>query len=161
MAGNGIQFEDNSEAVKSALEQACISWLYEAGGELEGQAKMNSRVDKGKTRNSYSYHVDEDEMNCLVGSPDENAIWEEFGTGVHAENGNGRKTPWYIPINGYTGKRKPTYQGAVVVVHGRNGVDYYKTDGKEGSRALFSAYEKDKKILQRLLEMRLQRDLGK
>ena len=144
---NGIQFEDNSAAVIDALKQAGVAWLYEAGGEIEAQAKRNSRVDKGKTRNSFSYKVDESGGKATVGSPDENAIWEEFGTGVHAEQGNGGKTAWYVPVQGYTGNKKPTYQGKVVIVHGKNGVDYYKTDGKKGTRALFKAYESKKNAL--------------
>lgn len=155
MAIDGIQFEDNSAVVKDALHRAGISWLHEAGGELEAQTKRNSRVDKGKTRNSFSYHVDESQGECTVGSPDENAIWEEFGTGVHAEQGKGRKTPWFVRVDTYTGTKKPTYQGKVVIVHGKNGVDYYKTDGKKGTRALFTAFEQKKNALKRSYENKI------
>ena len=34
-------------------------------------------------------------MSVTVGSPLENAIWEEFGTGEYALYGNGRKGGWY------------------------------------------------------------------
>ena len=43
-------------------------------------------------------------------------------------------------IKSYTGKKKPTFNGKVVIVHGKNGVDFYKTNGKRGTRALFNAF---------------------
>ena len=32
-----VQFEDNSMKVKAAMEDAVVSYLYEAAGELEAQ----------------------------------------------------------------------------------------------------------------------------
>lgn len=33
----------------------------------------------------------ESNIEAVIGSPLENALWEEFGTGEHSINGNGRK----------------------------------------------------------------------
>ena len=90
-----VQFTDNSAAVKAALDDAAIAYLYEAGGELEAQVKRNSRVGTGQLKNSWTYKVDESKGECVVGSPLENAIWEEFGTGEYALHGDGRKGGWY------------------------------------------------------------------
>lgn len=39
--------------------------------------------------------VDESSLTVAIGSDYENAIWEEFGTGIYAVNGDGRKdVPW-------------------------------------------------------------------
>lgn len=90
-----VEFTDNSAKVKAALEDAAIAYLYEAGGELEAQVKRNSRVGSGQLKNSWTYRVDESKGECTVGSPLENAIWEEFGTGEYALHGDGRKGGWY------------------------------------------------------------------
>ena len=39
--------------------------------------------------------MDESKGEAHVGSPLENAIWEEFGTGEYALNDNGRKGGWH------------------------------------------------------------------
>ena len=89
-----VELEDFSIQVKAALDEAAIAYLYEAGGELEAQAKRNSRVGSGQLKNSWTYRVDESGGECTVGSPLENAIWEEFGTGEYALHGDGRKGGW-------------------------------------------------------------------
>ena len=121
-----IEFEDNSMQVKTALEEACIAWLYEAGGELESQVKRNTAVDTGQLKGSWTYKVDESKQEAKVGSPLENAIWEEFGTGQYALNGDGRKTPW-------------KYQDAKG--------NWHKTTGKHPRRALHKAFESKKSAL--------------
>ena len=90
-----VTFTDNSARVKATLNDAVISYLYEAGGELEAQVKRNSRVGKGDTKNAWSYRVDESKGVTTTGNPLENAIWEEFGTGEYALHGDGRKGGWY------------------------------------------------------------------
>lgn len=90
-----VQFTDNSAAVKAALDEAVKAYLYEAGGEIEAQVKRNSRVGTGQLKNSWSYRVDESKGETTIGSPLENAIWEEFGTGEYALHGDGRKGGWW------------------------------------------------------------------
>ena len=89
-----VKFKDNSAKVKAALNEKTISWLYEAGGELEAQTKRNTKVGTGQLKNSWTYKVDESKGEAKIGSNLENAIWEEFGTGEYALHGDGRKTPW-------------------------------------------------------------------
>lgn len=150
-----IKFEDNSMEVKEKLNDAIIAFLYEAGGELEAQVKRNTKSDSGDTKKSWKHKVSESEGKVVVGSNSENAIWEEFGTGAYAEKGNGRKTPWYIPVEKVTGSKKPSYQGKVIIVHGNNGQAFYKTDGKKPKRALQLAYTSKKASIERLLESKL------
>lgn len=90
-----VEFIDNSVQVKAAINAAVIAYLYEAGGELEAQVKRNTRVDTGQTKGQWQYVVDESKLEVVVGNPLENAIWEEFGTGEYALNGDGRKGGWY------------------------------------------------------------------
>lgn len=145
-----MAFEDNRNQVKQALSRAVEAYLEKAGGELQAQTVKNSRTDFGQTKGSYQYAVDRSEGACYVGSQLENAIWEEFGTGDYAIQG-GRKTPWYVPVEGYKGTKKPTFNGKVVVVYGKNGKAYYKTNGKKPNRPLQKAFDANKEKLIKLL----------
>lgn len=117
--GANVEFINNSVKVKNALKDKSIAWLYEACGELEAQTKRNSAVVTGKTKGSYQHSVDECSLEGFVGSNYENAIWEEFGTGEYALNGNGRKGGWF-------------YKDA-------RGVGHF-THGKHPKRPMFKAF---------------------
>ncbi len=140
-----IQFEDYRINVKSALREAAVAFLMEAGGEVAAQAGQNSRRRTGKTAGSFTYHVEESELQVQVGSPDENALWEEFGTGEYAIHGDGRKGYWVF-VEGQTSGRKggKTYdlKGAkrAVAIMRRKGLKAFYTKGKAPTRALESAF---------------------
>ena len=68
--------------------------LYEAAGEVQGQAAQNTPVDTGQLKGSWDYKVHESELKAIIGSPLENAIFTELGTGEYALEGNGRKGGW-------------------------------------------------------------------
>ena len=129
-----VEFEDNRMEVKAALGNACIAWLHAAAGLVLSQTQRNTRVDTGQTKGSWEYRVDEEKMEAYVGSNYENAVWEEFGTGQYALDGNGRKTPW-------------VYEGSDGKMHW--------TRGKRPSRALYHAFRQTKDKIQRELERRL------
>lgn len=116
-----IKFIDNTVKVKNAIQDKGLAVIEEVTGELESQVKRNTRVKTGKTKNSWKHIVKEDGDMIVgtVGSNDENAIWEEFGTGEHALAGNGRKGGWY-------------YEDA-------DG-EWHHTFGKKPSRALHKAF---------------------
>ena len=89
-----FEFKDNSAAVKGALKEAAIAFLNEVGGEVASRTKQNSRRKTGKTAGSWTYQVDESGYKVTIGSGEENAVWEELGTGEYAVNGDGRKGYW-------------------------------------------------------------------
>ena len=140
MADNKFKLEDYTGEVKKELENAAIAWLYEAGGELHAQTVRNTAAGEGQLKGSWRLEVDRNEFEATVGSPLENAIWEEFGTGEHALEGKGRQTPWYVPVEGYTGKKRPSFNGKVIVVYGKNKKKFYKTNGKKPRRMLWNAF---------------------
>lgn len=106
-----VQFQDFSIQVKAALDDAAEQFLEEASSEIQSAAARNSRVDTGQLKGSWSYKVDMGAYESQIGSPLENAIWEEFGTGEYAAKGNGRKGGWvYVDENGeghFTRGKKP------------------------------------------------------
>lgn len=129
----GARLTDNSPAVKAALERAARAFLDEAAGELVSETRKNSRVDTGQTKNSYEYRIEEGstEQKAVIGSPLENAVWEEFGTGEYALGGNGRKTPWV-----YTDR------------HGEKHI----TRGKTPNQPMKRAYDSKKDQIQRQMQ---------
>ena len=107
-----VVFEDFTIQVQGAIDKRVNIALEEASGELEAQVKRNTRVDTGKTKNSFRHKVDDETHTAYIGSDYENAIWEEFGTGEYALEGNGRKGGWsYKDAKGkwhYTTGKKPS-----------------------------------------------------
>lgn len=89
-----VQFEDFSVKAKGALEDAIKQYLYDAAGELTAQVTRSSPFATHELEKSWTYVVDEQQQIATIGSPLENAIWNEFGTGEYALNGDGRKGGW-------------------------------------------------------------------
>ena len=129
-----VEFHDFSADVQNVMTSKIEAVLEECAGELESQVKRNSRVDTGKTKNSFRHGVSRNfadgSFTAHIGSSDENAIWEEFGTGEHALGGNGRKGGWYyVDAKG----------------------DGHFTRGKKPSRAFWNAFNSLKnKIINRI-----------
>ena len=134
-----VNFQDNHIQVIKAIGDAINAFLEESAGELESQAMRNTRVDMGQTKGAWGHMVDESKHEAVVGNTLENAIWEEFGTGEYALKGDGRKGAWYVPVDKVVGKKKPSYNGKVVIVYGKNKMKYYKTNGKRPSKAFTKA----------------------
>jgi hypothetical protein len=129
-----IQYEDNRVQVKTEIQDSILAFLDEIGGEFVSQTARNSRVKTGQTKGSWDYRVDEGNLEVSVGSALENAIWEEFGTGEYALEGNGRKGGWYY------------------VDEMGNG---HFTKGKTPNRALHTAMETLKPKIQTAMEEKL------
>lgn len=89
-----VKFENFSIQVKDAMEDAIVQYLNEAAGELVRQAARSSPASTGQLKNSWAANIDEGSSTATIGSPLENAIWNEFGTGEYALNGDGRKGGW-------------------------------------------------------------------
>lgn len=94
-----VKLFDYTIEVQGAIAELAYRALEEASGELESQVKRNTKVDTGQTKNSWTHRVTGSmmagEYRATIGSPMENAIWEEFGTGEYALNGDGRKGGWF------------------------------------------------------------------
>lgn len=147
---SSVKFEDFSIEVQDALDSSIIAGLYEAAGELQSQVVRNTRVDSGQTANSWDYIVEEGEKKATIGNPLENAIWEEFGTGEYALNGDGRKGGWYVPAEKLTTKAKSKMQKREV-----NKKEYYFTRGKTPSRAFHNAITSTKPKISNIFERKL------
>ena len=61
---------------------------------IQKGAKSRAPVDKGRLRASIAMEPYKDGMSVRVGSRVHYAPYVEHGTGIFAEKGDGRKTPW-------------------------------------------------------------------
>lgn len=135
-----VQFNDYSMQVKAAIEEKALIFLDEAASELKSQTQRNTPVDTSNLKGSWDYIVNKGKKEATIGSPLENAVWTELGTGEYALEGKGKKGAWYVPVEKATGRKKPSFNGKVVIVHGKNGKSFYKTNGKKPVRMLFNAF---------------------
>ena len=154
-----VKFENNTIKFKDQLKNKLIAFLYEVGGEMTSRVRRNTKSDTGQLKNSWKYVVEPDDMKVTIGNPLENAIWEEFGTGDFAKDGKGRKGAWYVPVEMVLGKKKPTYDGKVVVVYGKGGKAYFKTNGKKPKRTLHNTFKDNEAKIERILQRKL-KELG-
>lgn len=152
-----VEFIDNRVQVTRAIDDAVGAFLLEISAELVSKTIENidkSAVDTGQLKGSFAANVDESKGEAVVGSPLENAIWTELGTGEWAAKRNGRAGAWYVPVEKVTGKKKPTFNGKVVIVHGKDGQDFYKTNGKKPVHMLQKAFDANKgKFIRRAEEI--------
>ena len=74
--------------------------IYQAMGKacglVEGEVKQTAPKDKGTLRNSTQSRVEtiDNKVVGIIFNPLEYAPYVEYGTGLFAEGGNGRKTGW-------------------------------------------------------------------
>ena len=147
MSNNNVQFYNYSVQCKNVIKEKAIAFLHEIGGEIRSQAQRNSRRKTSQTAGSYQYKVDEGELAVHIGSDYWNAIYEEFGTGQHALNGDGRKGYWvFVDTGGKPSAPKggKTYTLAqakkVVAFMRKKGLNAYYTNGKTANRPLYKAF---------------------
>ena len=121
-----VVFKDFTKIVLDKIHETGETFLEEVGGEIESQTKRNTKVDTGKTKNSWEHVVNTDKMEVQIGSRYKNALWEELGTGIYALNGDGRKTKW---------------------VYRTEDGKFHATVGKKPRRALYRAFESKKNLI--------------
>jgi hypothetical protein len=150
MAGS-VYFEDNTLKVINTTDTAIEATLLECSAELVSATARNTRVGTGQLKNSWRAEVQKTSTGyeSVIGSEEENAIWEEFGTGEHALNNDGRKGYW-IFVKGSSGSKKSgksyTLKEAkrIMAILRKKGLDAYYTKGKKPSRAFWNAYTSNK-----------------
>lgn len=98
-----FKLEDFSKERSADLERAAVKALTKVGLILESSAKTKARFDTGQLRDGINSKVipKGTETVAIVGSNDDHFPHNEFGTGEHAENGQGRKGGWfYVDASG-------------------------------------------------------------
>lgn len=93
-----VDFESHKDEVSAELKQKVYAWLEAIGEDAASTSAnvltMTGTVDTGRLKNSITCAVNEPEQCVYIGTDVEYAIYHEFGTGIYAEGGGGRQTPW-------------------------------------------------------------------
>ena len=160
-----VELHDFTIKVTEAIEDALIAGLHEAAGELEARTVRNSRQSHtyGDIRATalWDHKVDEGKLEGYVGSPHEAGYWEEFGTGEHALNKNGRKG-WWVYVEGQdSGSGGKSYhtreeaEEAAEFLRKVKKLEAYATNGIDPNRPLHRAFESGKKAVQAIFAEKL------
>lgn len=160
-----MSFEDNRVAVKNALHDAAVAFLHEATGELEAQTKRNV-PHKGQwfnqQKNNWTHRVDENNLEGVVGNPQERALWTEFGTGEHSISPKGGRRGWWVYVREgsdggdgsytYKGGKAYTFEEAkrIVAMMRDDGLDAHMTKGQPAHRPLKKAFDSLKPKLEKI-----------
>lgn len=145
--GVTVEFDDNSDKIMAALENAVDRALHVIGDKAVDFAQTELRTPKqvtpGRTQDavatshllqSIDYAVVGDDV--YIGTNAEHGPYVEFGTGKYAENGGGRKGWWVYVIGGRhapssTMKIYTKEQAARIVAMLRSkGLDAHMTEGQ-------------------------------
>ena len=90
-----VTFNDYSDEVLEAFDEACLRALERCGLQAEGYAKDLCPVDTGALRNSISHMLIESEPAAFIHTNVSYAPYVEFGTGHYSTTGGGTpKTHW-------------------------------------------------------------------
>ena len=161
-----VEFHDFSIKVTEAIEDAMIAGLHEAAGELEARTVRNSRQGHKygdiQATALWDHKVDEGQMEAYVGSPHEAGYWEEFGTGSHALNKDGR-SGWWVYIeggSGYEGDTKTYHtkeeaEKAAKFLRNVKKLNAYATNGIDPNRPLHRAFKSGKKAVEAIFAEKL------
>ena len=84
-----MKFNDYSDEVLAALDDACSRALERCGLQAEGYAKDLCPVDTGALRNSITHKVVDSEPAVYIGTNMEHGPYVELGTGRYATTGGG------------------------------------------------------------------------
>lgn len=165
---NNVKLQDFRMDVKAQLNAATIAWLYETSSEIASRAKRNcSRGEEysSQLRANYKNLVKDEKGEAYIGSTMEQAFWEEFGTGEHADtkkNGGkeGRKG-WWVYKDGYTGKGGPVLTEAEAkAIEASSDGSVHATNGRVPNYTLEKAYTSYKEKAKLKLETILGENLG-
>ena len=86
-----------SDAIEVALEAIGQQYVTNAKAIITAEGRRQT----GAMINSLTHQVVKSENAVYIGTDLEYAIYNEVGTGIYAEGGGGRKTPWaYKDIRG-------------------------------------------------------------
>lgn len=158
-----VAFQDFSNVMKSDVKNIGTDWLHEWGNEIASQAKDNVKLDGEagtQLRKSYRADVNAGAGEARIGTPLESGYWEEFGTGEHAVNGDGRKG-WWVYKDGYEGGGGEILTEAEAKAMAADDPTVHATNGREPSYTLEKAGKKTAPKMEADLNRRLNERFGR
>ncbi len=91
-----VELKDYTDKILSSFERKANTFLLEVKESISSQASINSPIDTGNLSRSFlsDSFVNKSEKTAYIGSSLKYSVWQEFGTGEYALEGNGRKGGW-------------------------------------------------------------------
>ena len=120
-------FIDKTSFVVKEINEGVMDWLDDSGHLLQQMVAAHTEKDTGNTANSWKYEVKRDSKtvaSCEVKSDNPNASFEEFGTGIYAEEGH---YPWF--------------KGRIPWVYMDDRGNFHRTEGKRAQHPAQRACE--------------------
>lgn len=96
---------NNIPKLKKTIGVGVERALNASGEFITGEAQDRVAIDTGELHGLIGYDVHLDDQEVRIGTNVEHGIYVEFGTGIHAEGGDGRKEPWWYYYEGKNGPR--------------------------------------------------------
>lgn len=158
-----VEFKDYSFAVKAALDDTTIAWLHEWSSEIASHAKRNCSTGEdysSQLRGSYDNVVNEGKGEARIGSPMEQAYWEEWGTGEYAAHGDGRKG-WWVYKDGYKGNGGKQLTEAEAKAIAARSPSLHATNGRKPNYTLEKAFTVNRPKAEADLAKKLKARMGK
>lgn len=98
MADISFRVESNRDEIlraeKDITNKILQAWGIMAQGYAQEYLRRQDAVDTGNLMNSISFGIDPEASEMQVGTNVTYGKYIEFGTGINASGGDGRKTPW-------------------------------------------------------------------
>jgi HK97 gp10 family phage protein len=114
-----------------------FSQIEQAGAEvLKTGMRQRAPRDTGELIEKIQSHIVEasnEKIEDDIGSDAPHAVYQEYGTGIYAENGQGRKTPWVY-------KRK---DGGFITTSGNRPHPFIRPTVREDYRKTIDAMQKE------------------
>ena len=106
-----VELKDYTDKIFSSFDKKVNAFLLEVKDSVSSQAFLNSPVDTAGLSRSFimDSFIDKNEKTAYIGSNLKYSIYQEFGTGEYALEGNGRKGGWIYKSN-KDGKFYKTYE---------------------------------------------------
>ncbi len=139
---NATEVIQDLERIKGKKQQEIASAFFKCLYLLQNSARRKTPVNTGWLRSSWHHVLQRKRVGKewqyvgTVGTNVKYAPYVEFGTGIYATNGKGRKTPWVYHLNADVGKYK---QG------------FYRTSGQKPKLMLITAWKDNIEQIKRIL----------
>lgn len=164
---------DNSDRVLNELERNVQAALEACGQQAVKHAKDN--ITSGIPRNSNSWYTPTGALRnsvnhivqadvCYVGTNQDYAIYNEYGTGKYVEGGRGRKGWWVFVVNGDGSKRSKSGKSytkeeaaKIVAILRSKGLDAHMTEGMKPLHFLKNAIANNVNEYKSIIEEYLKR----
>lgn len=147
-----IETMEDVKAAEKGVKKACML--------LEREAKIKAQ-NKGLKRIAQSITSEVNGLEGVVFTPLFYAPYVEFGTGIHAEGGKGRKEVPWVYVEGSASEDRATSKKVYTEAEARQtqaylkskGLDAHITDGQEPKPFLRPAlYENEKRLVEIIWE---------